>query len=104
MFFLVISIIGAAGIGILCARFIRSVWLGLLSALLVPGILLLLYLLLAEYILPYRGGGASMWPIALVVGGTLFGFTGMVFYFLSKGYFVRKKTDNNPSETQDDEK
>lgn len=25
--------------------------------------------LFAEFVLPYRGGGASMWPIALIFGG-----------------------------------
>jgi len=24
-----------------------------------------------EYVLPYRGGGASMWPIALIVGSPI---------------------------------
>lgn len=27
------------------------------------------FVLFAEFVLPYQGGGASMWPIALVVGG-----------------------------------
>ena len=27
------------------------------------------FVLYAEFVLPYMGGGASMWPIALAVGG-----------------------------------
>lgn len=29
------------------------------------------YVLFAEFVLPYSGGGASFWPIALIVGGIL---------------------------------
>jgi hypothetical protein len=36
----------------------------LVSCLVVPA-----YVLYAEFVLPYAGGGASMWPIALVIGG-----------------------------------
>lgn len=28
-----------------------------------------LFILLEEFVLPYQGGGASMWPIAVVFGG-----------------------------------
>lgn len=34
------------------------------------------FVLLAEFVLPYAGGGASMWPIALVVGGVVGGAVG----------------------------
>jgi len=34
------------------------------SALVVPG-----YVLFAAFVLPYQGGGASMWPIAMFFGG-----------------------------------
>lgn len=36
-----------------------AAWLGLLA-----------WLLFSEYVLPYQGGGASMWPIAQMFGGT----------------------------------
>jgi hypothetical protein len=39
-----------------------SAWF--LSSLVLPVIVLF-----DEFVLPYRGGGASMWPIALVMGG-----------------------------------
>ncbi len=36
-----------------------AAWLGVLA-----------WLLFCEYVLPYQGGGASMWPIAQMFGGT----------------------------------
>ncbi len=36
----------------------------LISSLVLPAIVLF-----DEFVLPYQGGGASMWPIALVIGG-----------------------------------
>lgn len=33
-----------------------------------PGIICL-YILFAEFVLPYQGGGASMWPLAIIFGG-----------------------------------
>lgn len=29
------------------------------------------FVLFEEFVLPYRGGGASFWPIALVIGGIM---------------------------------
>ena len=37
----------------------------------VAWLLMLAYLLVNEYVLPYRGGGASMWPIAQLFGGSV---------------------------------
>jgi hypothetical protein len=37
----------------------------------VAWLLMLACLLFNEYVLPYRGGGASMWPIAQLFGGTV---------------------------------
>lgn len=60
---------GSALVGGLTAWNLRgaSSWL---VAFLLPPALFLAWLLATEYLLPYRGGGASMWPVALVVGGT----------------------------------
>jgi hypothetical protein len=52
----------------------------------VPWLGVLAWLLYNEYYVPYQGGGASMWPIALIfagsiaalVGGGVAGFTGMI--------------------------
>ena len=37
----------------------------------VPWLGMLGWLLYNEYFVPYQGGGASMWPIAQLVGGTV---------------------------------
>lgn len=46
-------------------------WLA--SAAIVPG-----YVLLAEFVLPYAGGGASLWPVALMTGSIAGGIAGGV--------------------------
>lgn len=46
---------------------VRPVFAWLVSCLVVPG-----FVLFTEFVLPYSGGGASMWPIA-VVFGTIYG-------------------------------
>lgn len=38
----------------------------LTSCLVVPS-----FVLFAEFVLPYQGGGTSMWPIALIFGGAI---------------------------------
>lgn len=55
--------------GILCARIRRRSY-SLVAAGFIPWFSLLAALLVSEYLLPYRGGGASMWPIAQLFGGT----------------------------------
>ena len=40
----------------------RNAWL--MSCAVVP-----VFVLFGEFVLPYSGGGASLWPVALVVGG-----------------------------------
>lgn len=56
----------------------------------VPWFGLLLILLYHEYIVPYSGGGASMWPIAQLVGGTVAAMIGVLsaIYF---GKFNHRK-------------
>ena len=68
MAYVIVAILSAA-IGVAVARRVRSAmaivlaggaaWLGFLA-----------WLLICEYVLPYQGGGASMWPIAQIFGGT----------------------------------
>lgn len=53
---------------------------GLLASAAVPWCGLLAWLLLVEYVLPYRGGGASMWPIAQLFGGTVAAVVGVLSY------------------------
>lgn len=42
----------------------------------VPWLALLGWLLYHEYVVPYEGGGASMWPVALLVAGTVAALVG----------------------------
>jgi len=61
-----------------------------LSSLVMP-----IFVLVDAFVLPYRGGGASMWPIALVIGsfvGSLVGGLGAV----AASYYVRKKESSQP--------
>ncbi|CAN5540719.1 hypothetical protein BH23BAC4_BH23BAC4_04770 [soil metagenome] len=68
-------------VGFACARHLtgRS---GIFWAGAIPWSGLLAYLLIAEYLLPYSGGGASMWPIAQLVAGTAMAFSGVVSYLI----------------------
>lgn len=51
---------------LLCATTQREARSWLASCAVVPA-----FVLVSEFVLPYAGGGASMWPIALVLGGLL---------------------------------
>jgi hypothetical protein len=70
-------------VGIICGYFLRY-WLGLIIAGALPWLGLLAFLLYDEYFVPYQGGGASMWPIAQLFGGTIAAATGMCSYSLSR--------------------
>jgi hypothetical protein len=62
----------------------------MLSSLAIPVIILF-----DEFVLPYRGGGASMWPIALVFGGfygTILGGLGA----LSASLYLKKISNTRP--------
>jgi len=61
----------------------------LLSSLVMP-----LFVLAAEFILPYMGGGASMWPIALVIGGFLGMLAGGLGVAIASLYLKEDKTDD----------
>jgi hypothetical protein len=69
--------------GMVCGWFLprryADVWGGA-----VPWFGLLVWLLYNEYVLPYRGGGASMWPIAQLVGGTLAATVGVLTATLTR--------------------
>ena len=58
---------------------------------LIPWLLFLIKLLIDEYILPYQGGGASMWPIALITGGTVAFLMGIIGSSIIK-FFKNKST------------
>ena len=46
--------------------------------------------LIAEFILPHKDGGASMWPIALIFG-TIYGIIVGVLGVVAGAYFLRWK-------------
>jgi hypothetical protein len=64
-----VLLLGSALIGVICAA-LSPKKRAFLFAALVPWLALLAVLLYNEYFMPYEGGGASMWPIAQLFGGT----------------------------------
>ena len=55
----------------------------ILSAFL-PWVGVLCFLLYYEYFVPYQGGGASMWPIALLFAGTIAAIIGVFSCIITK--------------------
>ena len=45
------------------------------------------FILIAEFALPYQGGGASMWPIAIIFGGAYGAIASAVGVFIGKLIF-----------------
>ncbi|MBT0588191.1 hypothetical protein [Alteromonas oceanisediminis] len=76
--------------GLLVARYIQHKisillagaipWLGLLSA-----------ILYSEYFMPYQGGGASMWPVAQLFGGTVAAVVGVITFKICRKFIGSKK-------------
>jgi hypothetical protein len=67
---------------------------GLISSGVIPWLGVLAWLLYQEYFVPYKGGGASMWPVAQLVAGTVAAATGMASYLGCKnrvGFFQQGK-------------
>ncbi len=60
----------------------------LISCLVMP-----VFVLLFEFVLPYSGGGASFWPIALVIGGTLGIVAGGLGVIIGNTVHSRSKRD-----------
>ena len=65
----------SAGAGAFSALAIRGRKAVLIGAV-IPWLGLLAWLLYHEFFVPYQGGGASMWPIAQLFGGTVAALTG----------------------------
>ena len=73
-----ITLIALSGIvGAVCG-FVRPGRRGVRYGGAVPWLGLLLWQLYHEYVAPYSGGGASMWPIAQLVAGTPAAVVGML--------------------------
>jgi uncharacterized membrane protein len=49
------------------------------------------FILVEEFLLPYQGGGASMWPIALAFGSFYGAMTGGLGVVIASYYLKRKK-------------
>jgi VanZ family protein len=62
---------GSLAVGLTAARLLNGRRAATWIAGAVAWLLMLAYLLVNEYVLPYRGGGASMWPIAQLFGGSV---------------------------------
>lgn len=80
-------------VGAFCGRFIRS-RLSLFVSGAIPWFGFLGVLLYYEYFVPYQGGGASMWPIAQLFGGTVAAGCGMITCQLTRQYC--RKTAGKP--------
>ena len=77
------GIIGA----ILRLRQFREIPAWLLSCTIIP-----VFILVSEFILPYQGGGASMWPIALAFGTFYGSMTGGLGVVIASYYLKKKET------------
>lgn len=79
MFVWLLLILGSATCGFVVAKINPSFYPQVLAGG-VPALILTLAIVITEYTTPYQGGGASMWPIAVVVGGSVAAFIGVVTY------------------------
>lgn len=82
-------IIFAALAGVLCAIFLRGATAWVMSALL-PWLGVLAWLLYQAYVVPYPGGGASMWPIAQLFAGTIAAGVGLTAHAVAHRMFGEK--------------
>jgi hypothetical protein len=83
-------VISSATIGFLCSCFMKGLP-GLLTAAAMPALGLLAFLLYQEYYQPSTGGGASMWPIALLFGGTIGGATSVLVFVFNQQRLKKRK-------------
>jgi len=58
----------------------------------VPWLGVLAWLLYNEYLVPYSGGGASMWPIAQLVAGSVAAAVGMLAAAVARAARVKLQT------------
>jgi cytochrome bd-type quinol oxidase subunit 2 len=72
-----ILITGSLGTGYCFGRW-APMKASLVAAMLVPWLVLLAAILITEAVVPYQGGGASMWIIAQLVGGSIAALLGRV--------------------------
>ena len=82
----IILIVASAVVGLLVALKLSGA-VGVVTAGLVPWLGMLAWLLYNEYFVPYRGGGASMWPIAQLFAGTVAAGIGIASYSVGRRLF-----------------
>ena len=86
----IILIVGSAFIGFLTAIFLKKSW-AVYAAGAIPWFILLTAILFTEYLMPYQGGGASMWPIAQLIGGTVAAVIGVVSFKITRNYLGQNR-------------
>jgi hypothetical protein len=85
----------SAVVGAVCACINRG-WLSILAGAAIPWFGFLSLLLVEAYVLPYRGGGATMWPIAQLFGGTAAALIGLGSCVLFRGRRRAKEAPRQP--------
>ena len=85
-------LIGASTlVGVITALLLNKPW-AIYVAGAVPWFSLLAALIYTEYFTPYKGGGASMWPIAQLFGGAIAAAIGVTAFTLTN-YLLKRDTD-----------
>ena len=85
-------LIGASAlVGVITALLLNKPW-AIYVAGAVPWFSLLAALIYTEYFTPYKGGGASMWPIAQLFGGAVAAAIGVTAFTLTN-YLLKRDTD-----------
>ena len=80
---------GSALIGTITAILCKKSW-AIYVAGAIPWFGLLAAILYTEYFTPYQGGGASMWPIAQLFGGTIAAVVGVIAYKVVRNLFSKQ--------------
>lgn len=88
----IIALITTFGVGFILRIMGRSE----LSAWLLSWTIMPAFILFVEFALPYRGSGASMWPIALIFGGFYGVIIGGVGVLAASYYLYLKRKKETP--------
>jgi NADH:ubiquinone oxidoreductase subunit 6 (subunit J) len=83
MYIWLVLICTSALIGFLAARYLK-INSAIYFAGAIPWFALLAAIVYTEYFMPYGGGGASMWPIAQLFGGTVAAVIGVYTFKLTR--------------------
>ena len=61
----------------------------------VPVVCFVAFVLFDAYVLPYRGGGASMWPIAILFGAPVVLAGGLLGFFIGRRFWKPRQSGKN---------